>query len=231
MNQPKILVVDDEPNILILLRDSLIKEKFSVWTAKNPAEATKIIEKEKIEMLVLDLELGAESGLDFCKKLKKREATKNIAIIMITAKFIDTDNIVKGLDIGADDYVTKPFKVNILIARINAILRRKGLFTEQKLTTSNTKYFKVDEPTKSISLNNNMLILTPKEYKILALMISKQNIVIEKGLLMKEIWGDDYYGTFRTLDKHVENIRKKLGIYSDSIETISGIGYKFSEKI
>jgi DNA-binding response OmpR family regulator len=231
MTKTKILVVDDEPNILILLKDSLSKNDFDVYISSNIEEAKKIIEKETIDIIILDIELGAFSGIDFCKNLKQNRETKNIPIIMITAKFINTDDIVDGFNVGADDYVTKPFKINILIARIHAILRRKGVFIEEKKDSLKTKHFTVNFTEYKIYLNKNLLSLTPKEFKILSFFISKQNSVIEKSLLMEQVWGTEYYGNFRTIDKHIENIRKKLGIYSECIETIPSIGFKFVEKI
>src|SRR5574344_821969 len=141
MTKTKILVVDDEPNILILLKDSLSKNDFDVYISSNIEEAKKIIEKETIDIIILDIELGAFSGIDFCKNLKQNRETKNIPIIMITAKFINTDDIVDGFNVGADDYVTKPYKKNILIARIHAILRRKGVFKKKKKDSLKTKHF------------------------------------------------------------------------------------------
>jgi DNA-binding response OmpR family regulator len=224
----RILVVDDEPEILILIREALLRENFTIFTSRSAENAIKIANEQNINLIILDLELGVINGWDVCKILKTNDKTKDIPIIMITAKHITTDDIVKGLDIGADDYVTKPFKLNVLVARINAILRRKGNGKDTKKTIE-TKYFKVILEERRVLLDEQELELTPKEFKLLCFILNKQNLVLDRACLMENVWGYEYFGNSRTVDKHIENIRKKLGKHENCIETIEGIGYKFSE--
>ena len=228
MDLVKILVVDDEPDILILIKEALNKEGFTVFTARNAETAISLATEKDIDLTVLDLELGSVSGWDVCKIMRGNTHTKHIPIIMITAKHITTDDIVRGLEIGADDYVTKPFKLNVLIARINAILRRKGNIVKPQKSIE-TKHIKVFLDQHKITVNKKEMVLTPKEFRILAFLVTKQGIVLDRSYLMENIWGYDYYGNVRTIDKHIENIRKKLGKYGKCIETIESIGYKFTD--
>lgn len=224
----RILIVDDEPEILLLIKEALIKENFTVFTSRNAENAIKIANEQEINLIILDLELGVINGWDVCKILKTSDQTRDIPIIMITAKHVTTDDIVKGLDIGADDYVTKPFKLNVLVARINAILRRQGFAKDTKKTIE-TKHFKVILEERKVLLDGEELDLTPKEFKLLCFILNKQNLVLDRACLMENVWGYEYFGNSRTVDKHIENIRKKIGKYDKFIETIEGIGYKFSE--
>ncbi|MCP4481500.1 MAG: response regulator transcription factor [bacterium] len=228
MNSIKVLVVDDEPDILILIKDALTEEDFTVFTARNAATAIKLSSEKNIDMIVLDLELGSVSGWDVCNILKINEQTKNIPIIMITAKHVTTDDIVRGLEVGADDYVTKPFKLNVLIARINAVLRRRGEIAQPKKVLESL-HLKLHVDEHKIMLNKKEMVLTPKEFRILSFFLSKQGVVLDRSYLMENIWGYDYYGNTRTIDKHVENLRKKLGRYGKCIETVEGVGYRFTD--
>lgn len=225
----RVLVVDDEPEILILIREALIKENFTVFTSRNAENTIKIINEQNINLIILDIELGIINGWDLCKILKSNEKSKGIPIIIITAKYVTTDDIVKGLDMGADDFVTKPFKLNVLIARINAILRRNTNAQTQK-NIIETKYFKIIMDERKVLVNNKELELTPKEFKLISFIINKPNIVLDRSCIMENVWGYEYFGNSRTIDKHIENIRKKLGKFEKCIETVEGIGYKFAEE-
>jgi two-component system, OmpR family, alkaline phosphatase synthesis response regulator PhoP len=225
----KILVVDDEPDILTLIKESLSKEGFNVTTARNADLAIKAAKEKKPDLVVLDLELGGISGWEVCKLLKADTTTQDIPIIIITAKHVNTEDIVKGLDIGADDYVTKPFKLNILVARINAILRRKGQ-VEKPQSTIESGNVKINLEEYQVYVNNKRIIFTPKEFNLLSLLVKKKGRVLNRAYLMENVWGYEYFGTTRTVDKHIENIRKKLGKEGRRIETVEGVGYRFVDK-
>lgn len=229
----KVLVVDDEKNILILLKDTLGKSDFDVFLAQDLDYAKKILEEENIDCIVLDVEIGKDNGINFCKELRTNEKTKDISIIIITAKFINSEDVVKGLDFGADDYIIKPFKINILIARINAIFRRKKSFVGTNLDKRDYKlgYFNIKYSEFKIYLHGRDLKLTKKEFQILSFLIEREGFVIEKHVLISEIWGKEYFVNDKTIGKHVENIRNKLNMFSICLETINGIGYKFVLKI
>ncbi|MFC1484985.1 response regulator transcription factor [bacterium] len=228
MGVARILVVDDEPDILLLIKEHLNKEGFTVLTARTADAAIKIAKEDIVDLVVLDLELGGISGWDVCKILREEEKTKKVPIIMITAKHIETDDIVKGLEIGADDYVVKPFKLNVLQARINAILRRKGgLQKPDNILELGKLKILLDE--HKVYFKKKEVQLTPKEFNILAILVKKKGRALNRAYLTESIWGYEYYGTSRTIDKHVENLRKKLGSEGDKIETIEGVGYRFNE--
>ncbi|MFH1714676.1 MAG: response regulator transcription factor [Elusimicrobiota bacterium] len=223
----KILVVDDEPEILLLIKEALNKEGFTVLTARNADAAIKLARERKPDLVVLDLELGGISGWDVCRILKDTDDSRDLPIIMITAKHVSTDDVVKGLDLGADDYVIKPFKLSILVARVNAILRRKGNVERPKdILEIGTLKVNLDE--HQAYLNNKKVILTPKEFNLLVILVRKKGRVMNRAYLMENVWGYEYFGTTRTVDKHIENLRKKLGKEGRRIETVEGIGYRFT---
>lgn len=226
MSVAKILVVDDEPEILLLIKETLNKEGFTVITARNADAAIKITKERKPELVILDLELGGISGWDVCKILKQDEDTRDIPVIMITAKHVNTDDVVKGLDIGADDYVIKPFKLSILVARINAMLRRRGMIEKppEAIEVGGVR-LSLDE--HQVYAHGKKVTLTPKEFNLLSLLLKKKGRVLNRAYLMENVWGYEYFGTTRTIDKHVENIRRKLGKEGRRIETVEGIGYRF----
>ncbi len=232
MDTIKILLVDDEPDILTLLKEALIQENFMVFTSRDGENAIKMLAEQDFDLIILDIELGAYTGWDICKIAKESEKNFDTPIIMITAKYINTDDIVKGLDIGADDYVTKPFKLNVLIARINAVLRRKNPTPQSNKMKPviELKHLKILSEQHQFFIDGSEQIFTPKEFSIITFLCLNPNIVLERSYIMEKIWGQDYIGSPRAIDKHIENIRKKLGKYSAYIETIEGIGYKFIEK-
>ncbi|MFC1566428.1 response regulator transcription factor [bacterium] len=225
----KILIVDDEPEILLLIKEALNKEGFTVLTARNADSAIKISKERKPDLIILDLELGGISGWDVCRIIKENQETSEIPIIMITAKHIKTDDVVKGLDLGADDYVLKPFKLSILVARVNAIFRRKGSIEKPKDSLS-TKFIDINLDEHQVYINKKKIPLTPKEFNLLVLLVRKKGRVLNRAYLMENVWGYEYFGTTRTVDKHIENLRKKLGKEGKKIETVEGIGYRFAEE-
>jgi len=228
----KILVIDDEPEIVKLVQQILESEGFGFDYAYSSDSAFQKIEKGKPDLIILDLKLPGVGGKELCQILKKREETSDIPIIMLSGKYLKPQDRTEGLEMGADDYITKPFYGNELVARVKAILRRLdyGKETEEALKTSNGEIIiNITTHTAQTKEGNKYkdLLLTPKEFDLLFTLLKKKNRVLDRNYLMESVWGLGYFGTTRTVDVHIGNLRQKLGSYADKIETIEGIGYKF----
>lgn len=224
----KILVVDDEKHILELIRFNLELNQFNVITAIDGGEALSIIESEDdIDLIILDLMLPTVDGIEVCKILKRDEKTKDIPIIMLTAKGTETDKVF-GLEIGADDYVTKPFSVKELTARVKAHLRRNDTKRQDEDIIVISK-MTINKKQHMVSINNQQIILTLKEYEVLRLLAENRGKVYTRDQLLNQVWGYDYFGETRTVDVHIRHIRKKIEEHDSTneyIETIRGVGYK-----
>lgn len=223
-----VLVVDDEAHIQELIRFNLEKNGFDVITADNGLDALKLAETKKPDLIFLDLMLPGMDGLDVCKNIRRNPSIESIPIVMITAKGEELDKIL-GLELGADDYITKPFSVRELVARAKAILRRSGFKQDDegfKFGTVNIN-FREHEVIKGES----KIDLTLKEFELLEILIKNKGRVMTRDFLLEKIWGYEYMGETRTVDVHVRHLRKKIEdddknpIY---IQTIRGIGYKFN---
>lgn len=226
----KILVVEDDPHILIGLEEILKSEGFEVTTCNRGDVALEAYQTNRPALVLLDVMLPGLSGYDICKELR----AKNVStpILMLTAKGQEIDKVV-GLDLGADDYVTKPFGVRELLARIHALLRRGG--TEAKSKTDGEATFTIGEATidpKTFQLKRGKSIeeLTAKELKLLQTFHAHAGEVLSRDRLLNEVWGYNYFGTTRTLDQVIVQLRKKLGDHSDPkhLLTVHGVGYKLS---
>lgn len=227
----KILVVDDETKILEVIKSFLESKGFIVFTADSGKKAFSIFEKENISLVILDLMLPDMSGEDICISLRQKS---RVPIIMLTAK-VDEENILEGLGIGADDYITKPFSLKQLNARIEAILRRstEDLVPLYKKISFNEGDLEMDFESHSVRKNQVEVNLTTNEFKIIAAMIKYPNKVFTREELINTALGDEFDGYDRTVDTHIKNIRQK--IESDSkrpiyVLTIHGVGYKFGGK-
>lgn len=228
MDKIKILIVDDDENICELLRLYLEKDNFETKIANNGVAAVKLYDEFSPDLILLDIMLPGMDGWQVCREIRKNS---DVPIIMLTAKGETFDRIL-GLELGADDYVTKPFDTKEVIARINAVLRRCG-FSDDK----NTKIVKYDKLV--INLTNYELLVDgseidtpPKELELLYHLASNPNRVYTRDQLLDEVWGFDYYGDSRTVDVHVKRIREKLEGISDkwALKTVWGVGYKFEVK-
>ncbi|NOU93848.1 response regulator [Paenibacillus sp. LMG 31456] len=230
MDKKKILIIEDEEAIADLLAYGLNKEGFHTITANNGEEGIRSLERFKPDLLLLDWMLPDSSGLDICKKVT---ATNNIPIIMITAKSDITDKIL-GLEFGADDYITKPFDLREVIARIRTILRRVALAnspSEERI--DNTIRFHNIEITKDerlVKKNEEIIELTPKEFDLLITLYSYRGKIFTRTELLDFVWGYEYAGDTRTVDIHVQRLRKKLDA-NDLITTVFGVGYKFEKQV
>lgn len=227
----KVLVVDDEVKILEVIKSFLESKGYIVFTAENCKQAFNIFERESISLVILDLMLPDMTGEDICMTLRQRS---RVPIIMLTAK-IEEESMLKGLGVGADDYIKKPFSLKELSARIDTVLRRSSvdLVPLYNKNTFNGRDLEVDFESHTIKKNGNEVNLTPNEYKILAAMIKYPNKVFTREDLIMTCLGDDFEGYDRVVDSHIKNIRQK--IETDSREpvyvlTIRGVGYKFGGK-
>ena len=224
----KILIVDDEKNIRDLVKYNLEEIGYDILEAED-GEAAINKTKNDVDLVILDLMLPKIDGLEVCKRIRNNEELKDTAIIMLTAKDEELDRIL-GLEIGADDYMTKPFSIRELRSRIKAVLRRtESDFNIVKSDNDQSKFM-----TRDLELNiqgyevrkkGRTVELTPKEFELLRFMFTNQNKVLTREILLEKIWGYEYTGDTRTLDVHIRRLRKKIG--REYIKTIRGLGYKF----
>lgn len=224
----KILIVEDEKDIGDLLSYHLKKEFFPVKQVKSAEEALLWLEEEKPLLIILDIMLPKMSGLEFCNKIKSNPKTKDIAVLILTAKSAKED-IVRGLQLGADDYVTKPFDISEIVARIKAILRRTSSRT---VTEQEFKYasLRIHWARHKIYMNKKEIKLTLTEFKILKALIENHGRVLTRDRLLDEVTGGETVVIDRTIDVHIQSLRKKLGGGDTYIETIRGIGYRFRDE-
>jgi len=223
-NDLKILVVDDEGDILDLLRYNLAKEGFSVFTAKDGEEGFKLFKAIEPNLAILDVVMPKMHWTELCLKIKSDERYRHIPVIMLTAKSTEK-NIVDGLNIGADDYVTKPFSIKVLIARVKALLRRNGGIKEQK--TLKIGGIELNLTSREAFLDGEKLELTFSRFQILALFLSHPGTAFSRKEIIVKIKGEDYPVTERAIDVHIVELRKKLKSYGQNIKSIRSVGYKF----
>ena len=215
-----IVIVEDDKNIRELVLYTLRNAGFEAHGYANGDDFYHSINFNDLELLLLDIMLPKESGLDILTKLRNNPNTKDLPIIMLTAKDSEYDKII-GLDSGADDYVTKPFSMLELVSRVKALLRR---VTTKKLLSY--KSLSINDERHIVYLDGKHIDITLKEYEILKLLLSNPNKVITRNVLLNTIWGYEFVGETRTLDVHIRTLRTKLGIYDKYIETVRGIGYR-----
>ena len=218
-----IYCVEDDDNIRELVIYTL---ETTGLKAKGFAEGTAFMEAlafDTPELILLDIMLPGEDGLELLKKLKNSAKTKDIPVIMVTAKGAEYDKVI-GLDSGADDYVTKPFGMMELVSRIKAVLRRSGRVQEQDMLSVNG--VSVDVKKHEVKVAGDIVTLTLKEFELLERLMRNQNIVLTRDQLLEDIWGYDFDGETRTVDVHVRTLRQKLGETGDIIKTVRGVGYR-----
>ncbi|TDX52655.1 response regulator [Orenia marismortui] len=226
----KILVVDDEVNIVELVKFNLEKEGYEVITAYDGEEAINKAKENNPNLIVLDLMLPKLDGFDVCRQIRKDNQLKRTPIIMLSAKGEEIDKIL-GLELGADDYVTKPFSPRELIARVKAVLRRIDSKEEKTDKIIELGAIEVDLNKYLVEVNGSEINLTPKEFELLAILMTHPGQVFSRSYLLDELWGYDYHGGTRTVDVHIRRLRKKIGNHSEEepILTVRGVGYKFKE--
>ena len=222
MTNNLIYIVEDDSSIRELEKYALLNSGFTVEGFDNSKELYNALGTNLPALIILDIMLPGEDGLNILKKIRQTPNYKYIPVIMVTAKTSEID-AVKGLDMGADDYITKPFGVMELISRIKAVLRRTQT---QKVNTVSLDEITIDEERQIVYINGEQVELTYKEYEILKLLIINKGIVLTRDRLMENIWGYDFEQGNRTVDVHIQSLRKKLGPSGDHIKTIRHVGYK-----
>lgn len=228
MADEKILVVDDEEHIRELIKFNLIKNGYKVICADNGIDALKYAKNECPNLIMLDLMLPGMDGYDVCREIRKDNSISTTPVIMITAKGEEFDKVL-GLELGADDYITKPFSIRELIARTKAILRRTAFQTADK--SFNFHNIKVDFEKHEVTKNNMKIDLTLKEFELLEILIKNKGRVMTRDFLLDKIWGYEYIGETRTVDVHIRHLRQKIendDKNPEFIETIRGVGYRFN---
>lgn len=226
MNPKKILVVDDEDHIVELIKFNLEKNGYEVHTSDNGEDCIGFIGTNPIDLLVLDLMLPGMDGLEVCNKIRRMPGLDKLPIIMLTARGEETDRIL-GLELGADDYMTKPFSVRELLARIKAIFRRVEV-KEDKKGLLQVKGIIMDTEKHEVTVDGKSVDLTLKEFELLKILIENRGKVLTRNHLLDTVWGYDYFGETRTVDVHIRHLRKKIGDdeSGEYIDTIRGVGYK-----
>ena len=223
MKHKKILIADDEPDILEIIEYNLVKEGYEVHTAADGDDALAKAKSEKPDLIILDIMMPKRTGIEVCEILRSQPAYKDTLIIFLTA-LSDESSHVKGLEMGGDDYVTKPISPKVLISRVNALFRRTTNESQGKLIR--IENLEIDPAKFEVTLDGREVVLAKKEFELLHLLASRQGRVFLRNEILNQIWGNDVIVGDRTIDVHIRKIRQKLGI--DCITTVKGVGYKFS---
>lgn len=231
MGKYRILVVDDEESLCEILKFNLEREGYEVLTALSAEEAL-TLDLDKLDLIILDVMMGELSGFSMAKILRKRRDTATLPIIFCTARDTEADKI-EGLDIGADDYIAKPFSVAEVMARVRSVLRRSQ--HQPKITTEDSdsiirfEDLEINQLKKRCTISNEEISLTRKEFDILVLLLSNRGSILSREQIMKRVWSDEVVVLDRTIDVNITRMRKKLGKYGNHIITRTGYGYGFEE--
>ena len=221
MDKLKILVVDDESRMRKLVRDFLVKQNFDVLEAGDGEEAVDIFFREKdIALIILDVMMPKMDGWQVCREIR---AYSKVPIIMLTAKSDERDEL-QGFDLGVDEYITKPFSPKILVARVEAILRRSNLLTNEDIISAGG--IELNKSAHQVKIDGKDIELSFKEFELLAYFMENQGIALSREKILNNVWNYDYFGDARTIDTHVKKLRSKLGEKGELIKTIWGMGYK-----
>jgi len=223
----KILLIEDEPDIRKTLEYNLSREGYGVISTSSLAEGRNSLESNSFSLILLDLMLPDGSGLDLCREIKSDKIFSSIPIIILTAKDDEVDKIV-GFELGADDYVTKPFSVRELILRVKAVLKRANVKSENLEVKRQFGDLVIDIDSHEVFVNNDLVILTALEFKLLRQLVDRRGRVQSRDQLLSDVWGYSAEVTTRTVDTHIKRLREKLGTMGKYVQTIRGVGYKFS---
>lgn len=216
-----ILIADDEPDILEIISYNLLKEGYTVYTAKDGNDALDKAKLTNPDLFVLDILMPCKNGVEVCKILRSQAKFKDALIILLTA-LSDEASHIKGLDSGADDFITKPISPKVLLSRVNALFRRSQKEEDEILTAGDIA---IDAKKYAVYVNGNSITLARKEFELLYLLAAKPGRVFLRNEILEQVWGNDVIVGDRTIDVHVRKIRQKLGV--NCISTIKGVGYKF----
>ncbi|MBC2856750.1 MAG: response regulator transcription factor [Cetobacterium sp.] len=215
----KILLVEDEKDLRNMIKKYLIKQDFLVLEADNGEKALELFYKENFDLVLLDVMLPKRDGWSICREIKKYT---NIPVIIMTSHSEEDDEVF-GFEVGADDFVRKPFSLKVLVARMNKLLKPSAQSTKIKVGE-----LTIDEVAHTVEISGSMVNLTPKEYEFLNFLTKNKEKVISRERMLNEVWGFDFFGDTRTIDTHIKSLRKKIN--KDCIETVRGIGYRFKVK-
>ena len=229
MEKKNIWVVDDEPDILDIVSTNLKGAGFEVKTVANGASALKFVEREKPDLIVLDLMMPEPDGMEVCKILKRDSKTSPIPIIMLTAKGEEIDRLL-GFELGADDYITKPFSVRELVLRVRAVLRRRAEPKGKQEGFLQSKNVRLDKESHTVWVEEKKKTFTLIEFRLLEEFLSHPGRVFSRDQLLDKVWGYNADVFSRTVDTHIQRLRTKLGKAGGSVETIRGIGYRWREE-
>ncbi len=217
----KILLIEDNNDLAAIIKFNLIKSGYEVFNVDNANNGLMILDDVEIDIILLDLMLPGLSGSEFLRVIKSNKKSENIPVIIISAKNLEND-IVNGLKSGADDYLTKPFSIKVLLAKIEAVLRRTPVTTSKKLSY---KGIEIDIESYTVKVDDKAIILTKKEFEIISLFISNSKKVFSRDMLLNKIWGYSSEVFTRTVDAHISSLRKKLGEKGKLIKSIPKVGY------
>lgn len=227
MDDKLVVIVDDDPDIINWISRSLKAEGFRVKGLSSAAALFRLLDKEKPDLILLDLMLPGMDGFDICRSLKKKEEFSSIPIIILSGKDDEVDKT-SGLDMGSDDYIVKPCTLNEIKARIRAVLRRHGIKSEEKKIYIGDMVV-IDLQRHEVIVEGKKVELTPTEFKILEHLSSKKGYVFNRGRLLEFLWGEEKVVVERTIDVHVRHLREKLGKAGEFIKNVRGIGYKLED--
>ena len=225
----KILIVEDEPDIAKLVKLYLEKEGFHANVAESGVEALKLIKSDRPDLLILDLMLPEMDGIEVCKKIRTVPDTAFLPIIMLTAKAEESDTII-GLELGADDYVTKPFSPKALVARVKALFRRIERTDDPTQSSFSFGPLVMDLSRHEVTVKDKEVSLTAKEFGLLEHLLRHPGRVLTRDVLLNTIWGYDYYGTTRTVDVHIRRLKLKIPLLDDAIISVKSLGYKLTDQ-
>ncbi|MFZ5653872.1 MAG: phosphate regulon transcriptional regulator PhoB [Pseudomonadota bacterium] len=228
MTDASVLIVDDEPAIRDMVATALEVAGFQCLRADSARTAYALIVDENPDLVLLDWMMPEISGIEFLRRLRRDERTADLPVILLTAK-AEEDNLVQGLDAGADDYVTKPFSPRELIARVRALLRRRDLGQQDEpLRIQGLVY---DPVSHHVSIDGQAVAMGPTEFRLLGFFLTHQDRVYSRDQILNHVWGGNVYMDERTVDVHIRRLRKALGDYDRLVQTVRGAGYRFSEKL
>lgn len=225
MDKSKILVVDDESRMRKLVRDFLVKSNYEVVEASDGEEALDVFfEKNDIDLVILDVMMPKMDGWQVCREIR---SYSKVPIIMLTAKSDERDELL-GFELGVDEYISKPFSPKILVARVEAILRRTGQAASEMIIEAGG--IRLDKQAHSVTVGEEVIDLSYKEFELLAYFMENKGIALSREKILNSVWNYDYFGDARTIDTHVKKLRSKMGAKGELIKTIWGMGYKFEEE-
>ena len=223
----RVLIIEDEPDIRKTIDYNLSKESFEVVQAASIQEGERVLASNKIDVIILDLMLPDGSGLTLCRDIKSDSKLKHIPVIILTAKTEEVDRVV-GFELGADDYVTKPFSVRELILRVKAVLKRGNQKSANLEVQRQFGDLVIDVDSHEVFVDNESITLTALEFKLLRQLVDRRGRVQSRDQLLSDVWGYSADVTTRTVDTHIKRLREKLGVMGKYVQTIRGVGYKFS---